>query len=165
MKKALCNLIFISTLMSVSMASVFAESQTLEPKGFNPTPHILHHIADSYEWHLWGNVSIPLPVILYSEGNWDVFMSSDFHHGESKVVVSDRIYMIDLDHNSKTYHQIVEENDKSFLNISITKNVASMFLSTLILLLILGFTTKGYKNKRESPKGLQSFIVEVIEEK
>ncbi len=76
-----------------------------EEKGFNPTPYILHHIADSYEWHLWGKVSIPLPVILYSEGSWDVFMSSNFNHGKSKVFKGDRVYKID-------HHHIVEENNK-----------------------------------------------------
>ena len=60
----------------------FSEKKAVESEAFNPTPQILHHIADSYEWHLWGNVSIPLPVVLYSEGNWDIFMSSAFHHDE-----------------------------------------------------------------------------------
>ncbi len=148
--------------MFVSTVNVLAETQTSESKGFNPTPHILHHIADSYEWHLWGSVSIPLPVILYSEGNWDIFMSSSFHHGNSKVIEGDRIYKIDHNPSSETYHQIIEENDKNFVNLSVTKNVASMFLSTLILLFILGVTTKGYRKKGVSPSGVQSFLEPLI---
>ena len=148
--------------MSISIVNIFAESIPSDDKSFNPTPHILHHIADSYEWHLWGNVSIPLPVILYSDGNWDIFMSSGFNHGKSKVIEGDRVYKIDNEESSVTYHQIIEENDKTFINLSVTKNVASMFLSTLILLFILGFTTKGYKNKGVSPRGLQSFLEPII---
>ena len=113
---------------SFSLVVFSAESQSSETKGFNPTPYILHHIADSYEWHLWGKVSIPLPVILYTDGSIDVFMSSSFHHGESKVIKEDRIYKINSDHH------IVEENNKKIINLSITKNVASMMLSVLLLL-------------------------------
>ena len=162
MKKTIYKLLFTFLLMSISIVDVFADSKPSEDNGFNPTPHILHHIADSYEWHLWGNVSIPLPVILYSEGDLDIFMSSCFHHGKSKVIEGDIVYKIDNEESSVTYHQIIEENDKTFINLSVTKNVASMFLSTLILLFILGFTTKGYKNKGVSPRGLQSFLEPII---
>ena len=110
MNKTIYTLLFTFLLMSALTVNVFAESASSKENGFNPTPHILHHIADSYEWHLWGDVSIPLPVILYTEGNWDVFMSSDFHHGKSKVIKGDRIYKID-------HHHIIEENNKKFINI------------------------------------------------
>ena len=141
---------------SFSLVVFSVESQSSEKKGFNPTPYILHHIADSYEWHLWGKVSIPLPVILYTDGSFDVFMSSSFHHGESKVIKEDRIYKINSDHH------IVEENNKKIINFSITKNVASMMLSVLLLLFILIKTSKSYTNKKLAPKGLQSFLEPLI---
>tara|TARA_B100001758_G_C18389230_1_gene601876 strand:- start:277 stop:1293 length:1017 start_codon:yes stop_codon:yes gene_type:complete len=145
----------VIVLFFVSQGSLFADTQTTKEEEFNPTPHILHHIADSYEWHLWGNVSIPLPVILYSEGSWDVFMSSAFNHGKSKVVKGERIYKIE-------HHHIVEENNVDFINLSITKNVASMLFSVIILFFVLMRTTRGYKNKKESPKGVQSFLEPLI---
>ena len=44
---------------------------------------IIHHIADAHDIHLFGDVHIPLPVILYIEGEGlKVFMSSAFEgHG------------------------------------------------------------------------------------
>ncbi len=162
MKKTVSKIIITSLLVFVSVVSIFAENQPLKEEGFNPTPQILHHIADSYEWHLWGNVSIPLPVILYSEGNWDIFMSSGFNHGKSKVIMGDRTYMIDHDHTSPTHHQIIEENDKKITNLSITKNVASMILSALLLLFLLVKSSRGYKRKKATPKGLQSFLEPII---
>ena len=155
MKKHISKLILSLLLIFMSISNIFAENPTSKEEGFNPTPHILHHIADSYEWHLWGNTSIPLPVILYTEGNLDIFMSSGFHHGESKVIKGNRIYKID-------HHHIVEENDKKIINISITKNVASMILSALLLFFLLIKTSRSYKNKKEAPKGLQSFLEPVI---
>ena len=155
MKPRILKLMFISFLLVFSASTIFAENNT-ENNSYNPTPQILHHIADSYEWHLWGKVSIPLPVILYTEGSWDIFMSSRFHHGESKVVEGDRVYMID-DH----YH-IIEENGRNILNLSITKNVASMIFSTLLLLFLLGITSRSYKGRKEAPNGVQSFLEPII---
>ncbi len=155
MNKTIYTLLFTFLLMSALTVNVFAESTSSKENGFNPTPHILHHIADSYEWHLWGDVSIPLPVILYTEGNWDVFMSSDFHHGKSKVVKGDRTYKID-------HHHIVEENNKKFINLSITKNVASMLFSALLLCLLVVKTSQAYKKTKNAPRGLQSFLEPLI---
>ena len=44
---------------------------------------IMDHIADAHDWHLWGeghgSVSIPLPVILYTQNKGiTVFSSSRF---------------------------------------------------------------------------------------
>ena len=155
MKKSLSKLILSLLLIFISTINIFAENPTSKEEGFNPTPHILHHIADSYEWHLWGDISIPLPVILYTEGNLDVFMSSEFHHGKSKVIRGDRTYKID-------HHKIVEENDKKIINVSVTKNVASMILSVLILFFILRKVSAGYKNKKQAPKGIQAFLEPLI---
>src|SRR5579872_1156183 len=63
------------------------KTENAEKKGsFDAGKLIIDHISDSYGWHLWGeghsSVSIPLPVILYTDKGLDVFMSSAFHHGE-----------------------------------------------------------------------------------
>jgi F-type H+-transporting ATPase subunit a len=139
---------------------VFAESQPADQEGFNPTPKILHHIQDSYEWHLWGNVSIPLPVILYTDGNLDFFMSSSFDHGKSTVIKGDRKYKIDLHKDFKD--QIVEENNKEFISLSITKNVASMIFSGLLLVLIVIRASSSYNKINTAPSGIQSFLEPLI---
>ena len=155
MKKLVCRTLFLLFFMGSSSIIVFADKNTPKEEGFNPTPQILHHIADSYEWHLWGNVSIPLPVILYTEGNWDVFMSSEFNHGKSNVKRGDRLYKID-------HHHIAETNNKKFINLSITKNVASMMLATLILLFLVVKTSRSYNQINRAPKGVQAFLEPLI---
>ena len=159
------RLTLISLLVLVSATNIGAENnseQKAENSSYNPTPDILHHILDSYEWHLWGKVSIPLPVILYTEGNWDIFMSSKFHHGESKVIKGDRIYKMAHHPEDSNKEIIVEEKGKKIINLSITKNVASMLLSTLMLLFLLGKVSRSYKRKKEAPRGLQSFLEPII---
>ena len=58
-----------------------------EQEAFNPSNFIIHHIADAHDIHLWGDVHIPLPIIVYTEGHGlDVFMSSAFEgHGDVRV--------------------------------------------------------------------------------
>ena len=127
---------------------------------YNPVPAIMHHISDSHEWHLWGegegSVSIPLPVILYTSGSLDIFMSSAFHHGKSNVIIEDREYSLD------SHGHVFETSGLHPIDFSITKNVASMFLALIVMLLL--FVLTGFKSKRNfgAPTGLASFIEPLV---
>jgi len=152
----------------VSATNIFAENhpeEKVEKGTYNPVPKIMHHIQNSHEWHLFDYkdnegkshpVSIPLPVILYTEGNLDFFMSSEFNHGHSDVQKEDRIYSID------SHSHITEQRGMSIFDISITKNVASMLLSVLILLLLLIVTSSAYKKNKHAPKKIQAFLEPLI---
>src|ERR1700674_4701221 len=64
-------------------------------KGFDAYEVIFGHVLDAYEFHFLSytgkdgrehDLSIPLPVILYSpQKGFSSFMSSAFHHGEKEV--------------------------------------------------------------------------------
>ena len=59
---------------------------------FNPTPMILHHVADSHEWHIVGGLTIPLPCIVIHDG-LNVFLSNKMpaaHHGETAEVAGNQ---------------------------------------------------------------------------
>ena len=57
---------------------------------FKAGEFIVHHIADAHEIHFFGDVHIPLPVILHVEGRgFEVFSSDAFHghgHGDREFV-------------------------------------------------------------------------------
>ena len=58
-----------------------------EQKKLDPAKIIMEHVSDGHEFHFasieHNQITIPLPVILYSPGKGlSVFMSSAFHHGE-----------------------------------------------------------------------------------
>lgn len=134
---------------------VFADEKE-EQQAFNPGEMIMHHIADDYSWHFAtiGNthITIPLPVILYSNSGLDVFLSSKFQHEHATY----KGYRLEKGH-------IIKEDGKKFYDISITKNVASMMLSALLLCLIFMSAAKRYKkNKNKAPKGLQSLLEPII---
>ncbi len=130
-------------------------------EGFKPNELIMHHIMDDYGWHLFDTsdghkVSIPLPIIFFTDGNLDVFMSSEFHHGKSTVVRGDREYQLDHGH-------ITEKSGKSVLDFSITKNVASMMLAVLLLFIVFTSIASSYKKRAgQAPKGVQSFFEPII---
>ncbi|PWJ44096.1 F0F1 ATP synthase subunit A [Sediminitomix flava] len=125
---------------------------------------IIHHVIDDYSWHFadWEDeeghehhLSIPLPVILYTDGNLDVFMSSAFDHGHT-VKKDDREYKLDHGH-------ITELSGAHPIDLSITKNAASMLLSVIIMLIVFSAVANGYKKRPgQAPKGIQSLVEPII---
>jgi F-type H+-transporting ATPase subunit a len=118
---------------------------------------IMHHIADSHEWEITHGVVIPLPVILYSaDRGLEVFSSSKFHNEHHEyngyhLVHGDSEQIIPVDESRTVY------------DFSITKNVASMLLSAVILILVFTSIAGFYKNnKNKAPKGFQSAMEVII---
>ena len=126
---------------------------------YNPTEDILHHIADSHEWHFWGkgekSVSLYLPVILYTDGQLDIFMSSKFKHGYADVVKDERVYFLD-------HGKVKERSGLKVFDLSITKNIASMLFSVSILLFLLLAAAKRSKNNQGAPIGIQGFLEPLV---
>jgi F-type H+-transporting ATPase subunit a len=140
---------------------IHSESITTETSEiYNPVPAIMHHISDSHEWHFWGegenSATIPLPIILYTDGHLDIFMSSSFHHGHSDVKCDTRTY--NIDHHG----HITEKSGLSFIDLSITKNVASMLIALLLLLIVFGVTGAKARKNNGAPKGLLSFLEPLV---
>jgi len=138
----------------------------MEEADFNAGKMIIEHISDSYEWHLISvgdkHYSIYLPVILYDEGEWHFFMSSKFHHGHETY---NGYFISEYDMNTgKIVKLDKEENEvRPTLDISITKNVVSILLSSILLIIVFISVAKSYgKRKGHAPKGLQSFIEPII---
>lgn len=144
------------------------------------------HILDSHSWHFWGegheSVSMGLPVILKGKNGWAFFMSSEFEHDtQGKVVVEkngdrfvnleEKIYYASETPNEKgQYIDFKEEGpeeaviNEAPLDLSITKNVAQMLISVVVLFLIFTSIARSYKTHgvTSAPKGKQSFFEPVI---
>jgi len=157
--------ILLAAFLFVPLLPVKAEHD--EGKKFNPGIFILDHVNDSYGWHILTynghHVSVPLPVILYSEqSGFHVFMSSKFHHGSH----AHHGFIIAEDGPNKG--KIVEKAaDGSFvrpmLDLSITKTVFALFCSIAILLTIFLSVARAYKRRgNHAPSGLQSFMEPLI---
>lgn len=182
-KKTFLLLFFIIIGLFYGYASSEAKSaEAGEAKEeFNMTELIMHHIKDAHEWHILeykqddGStkaVTVPLPIIVYANGQLDVFLSSAFHHGEEPVTRGNNTYIL---HHEKIY--LANENgsldtkeeagEEVILNakawdFSITRNVASMLLVSIVLVLIFINVARSYKKNPGRPKGLQSFLEPII---
>lgn len=115
--------------------------------------YIDHHLKDSYDfgiWHEYG-IEFPLPIILIDEG-MHFFMSSKFHHGEAVAesngkfykVFHSKIYRTDaagtIEMDEVTHHP---SNVKP-LDFSITKNVLTIMLISLLIFWLFRSVAKSY---------------------
>ncbi len=137
----------------------------------------MHHVADSHEWHIVKGFSIPLPCILIHDG-LHVFMSNKIHEmhleeGQKGVTVYPPIdghlktsTGEELGYNGFYYNEsgkIVHADGAYVLDLSITKNVATLLIVALIMILIFTSVAKAYKRREDrAPKGLQSFMEPLI---
>lgn len=139
---------------------------------FDPGKMITDHITDAHDWHLWGegdhSVSIPLPVIIYSgESGLHVFMSSAFHHGheihKGFALKEGKIVVVNEQEGDAHAATINEEKTAGLWDISITKNVVSLFISIILLMFIFISVAKSYNVRPgQAPKGLQGLIEPLV---
>lgn len=128
---------------------------------FDATKTIFSHLKDSYEWHITTvgekHISIPLPVILYSEREgWQLFSSAVFH----EAVEYNGFYIAqEGDNEGKIVEVDVYGGERRpLLDISITKNVLAVFLNALLLVTIVLFTSRWYKKRKNDDCAPGGFV-------
>ncbi|MES2620970.1 MAG: F0F1 ATP synthase subunit A [Bacteroidota bacterium] len=142
-----------------------AEGHDAGPEKFDAGKMIIEHISDAHDWHIMDvgghPVSIPLPVILYSNKGLDLFMSSKFEHGHAvhngfKLEKQNIVAVNEAG-------EVDAEATNSIIDLSITKNVATLMFSVACLLWIFLSIAGAYKkNPNKAPSGLQSFMEPLI---
>jgi len=139
---------------------------------------ILHHIADSHEWHFFGDVSVPLPVILWTNNGLVTFMSNKYGHNDHGTELIDANGTSLINYHGKFYYpESVKSADGTYiahnnkgeiinsnpLDLSITKNVVSLLISVTILLFVfIGIANTYKKREGKAPKGMQSLLEPII---
>lgn len=157
--------LIILTLLSPSLVAAPSVNEKEEhEQELNVKEMILHHLADSYEWHITGNgekvISLPLPVILHSkQSGWHIFLSSRLHQSE----MSDRGFLIAAD--GRYAGKIVEAMpDGSYIrpmDLSLTRNAASLLFSSLLLILLVTGAARSISRDPLKPKKGFAGIVEM----
>ncbi len=176
------RIVFLSILLlgfNFSFAQHEAEKQEVtdahqtEEKVFDATEMINHHLADSHDYQFelpFFHKTFYLPVILWTNNGLTVFSSREFQddeHGE--VIVEKNEQQFKRIHDLIVYADKVEEHadpnevtlEQRPLDFSITKNVFSMFLTFMAILLILFYVKKSYSDN-SVPKGIASFIEPLV---
>ena len=168
----LCFSLFVllqpTKILASEPATASAEHANKEEASFNVTETILEHIKDDHSWHLWGHTSIHLPVIVKTNKGFEFFSSGKLVNEDHKPIVykgnfdyklvEGKLKIVDANGN------IDKAANKQFFDLSITKNVASLFISVIILLLVILTAARAYKKTgiTSAPKGLQSFMEPIV---
>ena len=184
------NLLKEVTLSCVALLACFntmaSENKNNKPgaeEEFNSVEMIMHHISDAHDFHFLDYtdsegvehaVSIPLPVILYTNNGLVCFMSSAFHHnddgsyvvskrGTNFVKYHEKIYQLNDGASSLEFdEQHHPLNAVKPIDVSITKNVFSMLLSLVLLLTLFGAAGKSARKNPGAPRGILAFLEPII---
>lgn len=124
------------------------------------------HTGDSYGWHIltWKgkHINLPLPCIVHSSKGWQFFLSSALEHGNSY----EGLFIAE---EGKYKDKIVELSPDGTqirpLDLSVTKNVCSLMISSLILLLLVLLTARWYRRHdvdSEAPSGIAKLMEPLI---
>ena len=144
----------ISLFLLQAPASSVIPSEVEESPEINVSEIIFDHIGDEYEWHIteWKGkpVAIPLPCIVIDKG-LKVFTA---HHAED---------------NGYTFNEdgklVNATTGKRPVDISITKNVLALMMSTALLLVIVLLTARWYRKHdalEEAPTGLAAAMEPLV---
>jgi F-type H+-transporting ATPase subunit a len=168
--------VFIST----SAVANPDKKEDQEKEEFNVTDMIMHHIKDAHDFHImdWKGhaISVPLPIILWTDNGLVTFMSGEFHHDDSGSVVVETNGQRFVKFHEEIYYASESANaDGSFvtldealhptnphpIDLSITKLVFSMFVSMFLLILIFGASARAYK-ENGVPKGIAKYTEPLV---
>lgn len=163
------------TAASTEVAAPLSEAEKI--KSENKT-YIDHHLLDAHSFDIMvsknadgteNHIGFPLPVIFYDSANGiHAFMSSKFHHGEQVVeskgghyaLSHEKIYKTDANGTLNPNEEGHSTNEK-VLDLSITKSVLMILITSLMLILIFVSIARSYK-KSLVPSGAAKILEPVI---
>ena len=147
-------------------------------KPFNAVDFAFAHVLDAHEVHIAGegasSITLPLPIILWTEKGLVTFLSSAFHHdneghhvvekkGLSFVKYKEKIYQLNA---GESHIEIKDKNVSNAslpLDFSITKAVFTMFLVAFLLFFVFFKVARFYKkNGAVAPKGIVSWMEPLV---
>jgi len=150
----------LAWLISMLLLAAPSPAPQAEEEPLDIAEIIFEHIGDDYQWHIfsWGekHVVLSLPVIVHSSTGWHVFSSRRLEHGESWK---------GLKIDQETGKIVEVDSGKRPFDISITKNVLSLMISSLLLLVIILCTARWYRRHdvlKETPTGIAALMEPLV---
>lgn len=153
---------WICVILSAMMLMV-SQPASASSEGEVDVAHMLFgHIGDSYGWHIteWNghHVTIPLPCIVHSSSGWHFFMSSKVEHGQTH----EGLFIAEEGRYKDKIVEVAEDGSlvRPF-DISITKNVASLIFSSVLLVVLVLSCARWYRHhdaSEEAPGGFTGLM-------
>lgn len=176
----LLGLIFLFSVNFLAQESNSAEHEAKDEakKEFNAVEFAFDHVLDAHEVHIAGegesSITLPLPIILWTENGLVTFLSSAFHHdneghhivaqkGLNFVKHKEKIYQLNPGESHLAFDGKVVANAIQPLDFSITKAVFTMFIVAFLLLFVFIKVARFYKkNGAVAPKGIVSWMEPLV---
>ena len=143
----------ILALLLLLASALPLRAETAEEE-LDVTEIIYEHTGDAYAWH-----HMPLPVIVRSRSTgWHIFLSSALPCEGFAIGAADTPYA----------GKVVEETEEGPvrpLDLSITRNVLSLLLSSVLLVVLVLLAARWYRRHdvlKEAPKGIAALLEPVI---
>ncbi len=138
-----------------------AGSHEEKSEKYDPKSMVMHHIMDANQWNITSSIIIPLPIILYdkAEGKLLTTSSSVFqaNNEEGNGIAEWEGFVMHHGRVAKA------SGETDFIDFSITKNVFTMIMAAIIMLIVfLSVSNSMKKNAGRAPKGLQNLIEPLI---
>ena len=133
------------------------ESNPVDVKGI-----VFGHIGDGYEWHITDigdtHVTIPLPIIVHSSTTgWHAFLSSRLEENGG-TYEGFSIAPTGSPYEGKLVEHDASGNEVRPLDISITKVTLSLFINSLLLVIIVLSVARWYKKHPKSSAAPGGFV-------
>lgn len=127
------------------------------------TEIIYEHTGDAYSWPLfsWGDreVSLPLPLIVRSvDGAWQCFLSSELPCRGFAIAAEGEEY-------AGKVVELTPDGPVRPLDLSITRNVLSLLMSSALLVLLVLLCARWYRRHdvlKEAPSGIAALLEPLI---
>ena len=154
-----------------------ADAHTHHEEEFVAGEYIIHHIADAHDIHLFGDVHIPLPVLLYlGDEGFRFFMSSSFEghghgdkHFEDTQGVAYTLHAADgalpngQSVNAGVITAVKSGSQLEVFDFSITKSVFGMLvILTLMVWMFISVAKQYQKNPGQAPKGMANAVEPLV---
>lgn len=166
MKNKTIRVIWLCCLLCLLCPAAASGKAKKERPAVNVKEVMLGHLKDSYEWHLFSigdkKVTVPLPIIIHSkERGWFFFMSNKL---EEEPQYKGFYYAKEGMSAGKVVEKNTEGKEVRPFDISLSKDVVSLFFSCGMLIWLVMALAKWYKKKDEEgnpdavPTGLLGFF-------
>ena len=162
--KGLFRYILSAVVLLLPVVPAFAEESASGELDINE--YLFGHIGDTYQGHITRigdkEISIPLPVIVHSSTGWHCFLSSKLENGPYEGLYCAEGGKYD----GKIVEKDVSGNEIRPFDISITKNVLSLMISSIILVFLVLSAARWYKRHdvlKEAPKGVAAVLEPIVE--
>lgn len=146
----------VLAVLALLFALHYNHNKSTDGKGTEiDIPHVvMHHLADDYVWHFATvndfHLEIHLPVIIRSavSGEWHFCTTNSLPDG----------FYQDSDRHGKIYETAPDGTSVRPLDLSITKLVAQLMLTVIVLLVVFTTCASWYKKRDESSPAPKGFV-------